>query len=149
LSGEPQAAAGLASAAASILFQGQGNVNQEFRYYMHDGPRAISFELAGHLSDSAARELEQARRTAASTALGRLLIVELSYVTGVDAEGRAMLRSWRTDGAQFIAKAPLGRTILESITQEGSAPVAETARSQTWRPVFLASLLAILLRMSK
>ena len=27
-------------------------MNHEFRYYMHDGPHAFSFELAGKLSDA-------------------------------------------------------------------------------------------------
>ena len=116
-------------------------MNKEFRYYMHDGPDAISFELAGHLSDRAARELEQAKRTASSTARGRSLIVDLSYVTGVDTEGRAMLRGWHVDGAQLVATVPLARTILESITRQGAT---ETARSQTWRPVLAASFFAMM-----
>ncbi len=53
----------------------------EFRYYMHDGPHALSFELAGELSDNAARELEQAWRAASSVIGNRSLIVDLSYVT--------------------------------------------------------------------
>lgn len=119
------------------------NMNKEFRYYMHDGPDAISFELAGHLSGPAARELEQARRTASSTAHGRSLIVDLSYLTGADSEGRATLRGWYADGAQLVAKVPLAKTILESITRDRAAPVTQTARSQTWRPVLLASSLVM------
>ncbi len=118
-------------------------MNKEFRYYMHDGPDAISFELAGHLSDRAARELEQARRTASSTARGRSLIIDLSYVTGVDTEGRAMLRGWYVDGAQLVAKLPIAKTILASITRQSPAQIAETARSQTWRPVFVAFFIAL------
>jgi ABC-type transporter Mla MlaB component len=118
-------------------------MNKKFRYYMHDGPDAISFELAGHLSDGAARELEQARRTASSTAGGRSLIVDLSYVTGVDTEGRAMLRGWYGDGVQLVAKVPLAKAILASITRQSPAMIAETARSQTWRPVLVASFFAM------
>jgi ABC-type transporter Mla MlaB component len=145
LNNQTQAAAGSWSTAAfNSLARSSENMDQEFRYYMHDGPDAISFELAGHLSDRAARELEQARRTASSTARGRSLIVDLSYVTGVDTEGRAMLRGWHADGAQLVAKVPLARMILESITRQSAAPIVETARRQTWRPVLVASFLAIM-----
>ncbi len=96
-------------------------MNKEFRYYVHDGPDATSFELAGHLSDRAARELEQARRTASSTTHGRSLIVDLSHVTGADPEGQAMLRGWHADGAQLVAKVPLAKSILASITRKSPA----------------------------
>lgn len=39
---------------------------------------------------------------------------------------------------------PLARTILASIAHQGATLVAETARSQTWRADFLASLFAIM-----
>jgi hypothetical protein len=119
-------------------------MNKEFRYYMHDGPNAFSFELAGHLSDHAARELEQVRRTASSTTGGRSLIVDLSYVTGIDSEGRAMLHGWYADGAQLVANRPAGRTIVESITGQGSTQIAEPARRQTWRPVLVAPFFAMI-----
>lgn len=118
-------------------------MNQQFRYYLHDGPDAIGFELSGHLSEGAARELEQARRTASSTASGRSLIVDLSYVTGADAAGLAMLRGWYADGAQLIAKSLPGRTVLESITHQTLTREMETARRRTWRPVFLLFLFAV------
>jgi hypothetical protein len=116
-------------------------MNKDFCYYMHEGPGAIRFELAGHLSNCAAREL--AKRVVSSSGRGHSLIIDLSYVTGVDGE-RAMLRGWYADGAQLVAKAPLARTIIEPITHEGPTLIAETARSQTWVPVFLVSLLAIM-----
>src|SRR5258708_256823 len=109
--------------------------NNEFRYYMHDGSGAFSFELAGTLSDSAARELEQARRTASSTMAGRALIVDLSYVTHIDALGRAMLRRWHEDEAQLVAKQPEARAIVASITGKTPELVAQAAQHQTWFPI--------------
>jgi len=53
----------------------------DFRYYMHDGSAAFSFELAGRLSDEGARELQQTWQTASSMIGNRSLIVDLSYVT--------------------------------------------------------------------
>ena len=117
--------------------------NNEFRYYMHDGPGAFSFELAGTLSDSAARELDQARRTASSTVAGQALIVDLSYVTQVDALGLSMLRRWYEDGAQLVAKQPRARAIVASITGKAPALIAQGTQHQTWFPVRAATFSAL------
>src|SRR5579885_1699752 len=105
----------------------------EFRYYMHDGANAFSFELAGTITDAAARELEQAWKTASSAALGQSLIVDLNYVTGVDAAGREILRRWYDEGAQLVAKRPLARSIVASITGQAFEVVADSALRRTWR----------------
>ena len=137
------AAGGYSPTAASVRPRGQvKQMNNEFRYYIHDGPHAFSFELAGNLSERAAGELERARRTASSAALGRSLIVDLSYVSHVDASGRAMLRRWHDLGAQLVAKLPHARTIVESITGQDPELTAETAQSRTWRPVSVLALCA-------
>jgi hypothetical protein len=62
--------------------------NTAFRYYMHDGSAAFSFELSGKLSDEAAGKLETAWRTASSVIGQRNLMVDLTYVTSIDAAGR-------------------------------------------------------------
>jgi hypothetical protein len=51
----------------------------------------------------------------------RSLIVDLSYITGVDNEGRAMLHGWYAGGAQLIATRPAARKIVESITRQDTA----------------------------
>jgi len=53
---------------------------QALRYYMHDGPAAFRFELAGDLNDEGARRLEQDWSTASSVIGDRLLIVDLTFV---------------------------------------------------------------------
>jgi hypothetical protein len=112
----------------------------EFRYYMHDGPHALSFELAGELSDNAARELEQAWRAASSVIGNRSLIVDLSYVTHVDPGGQTVLRRWYDNGAQFVAKLSPARLIVESITGQGPESIAAAAPHQTWLPFRAAAL---------
>jgi len=102
-------------------------MSDKFRYYMHDGPSAFSFELAGKLSDNAAGELEQAWRTASSVRPGRSLIVDISYVTQVDLAGRAMLRRWHDGGAQLVAKSPQARAIAASITGQSPEFIAANA----------------------
>jgi len=94
--------------------------NNLFRYYMHDGPHAFSFELSGVLAGAAVGELAQAWRTASSTVRGQAFVIDLSYVTEVDEAGQRMLRQWFESGAELVAKWPAARAIIRSIT--GQAP---------------------------
>jgi len=106
----------------------------DFRYYMHDGSAAFSFELAGRLSDEGARELQETWRTASSMIGDRSLIVDLSYVTGVDAAGEKLLRGWHEQGAQLVARSAQARALLQSITGQAGAELSATARHATWLP---------------
>jgi hypothetical protein len=114
--------------------------NSDFRYYMHDGTTAFSFELAGRLSKDGARELQQSWRTASSTIEGRSLIVDLSYVTSIDVAGRHLLRRWHDRGAQFVAKSPEAKALIRSITGQSVGDLVATARHPTWLPVPGAAL---------
>lgn len=106
----------------------------DFRYYMHDGAAAFSFELAGKLSDDGARELQQIWRTASSVIGDRSLIVDLSYVTGIDLAGQKLLRGWHDSGAQLVAKLPAARALIRSITGQPASQLSATARHSTWLP---------------
>src|ERR1700688_2335236 len=70
-------------------------------YYMHDGPDAFRFELTGRLSEDAARDLEQAWCTAASTIGNRRVIIDLSGLTGIDRNGHELPGRWAGEGAQL------------------------------------------------
>ena len=74
------------------------------RYYMHDGPDAFRFELTGRLSKDAARDLEQAWRTAESTIGKRLVIIDLSGLTGIDRHGHELLDRWARRCRLFIRR---------------------------------------------
>jgi hypothetical protein len=106
----------------------------DFSYYMHDGSAAFSFELAGRLSDEGARELQQTWQTASSMIGDRSLIVDLSYVTAVDAGGQKLLRGWHDRGAQLVAKSPEARALIQSITGQAVGELSATARHSTWLP---------------
>jgi ABC-type transporter Mla MlaB component len=110
-------------------------IDGDFQFYMHDGTAAFSFELMGRITDRAARELKQAWNAASSAADGQSLIVDLSYVTQVDEEGRALLRDWYNGGAELVAKRPQGRSIVASITGQRFDIVSEAPRYHTWRPL--------------
>ena len=109
--------------------------NSDFRYYMHDGTTAFSFELAGRLSKDGARELQQSWRTASSTIEGRSLIVDLSYVTSIDIAGQHLLRGWHDRGAQLVAKSPEARALVQAITGQSFGDLVASARHPTWLPV--------------
>ena len=79
--------------------------SQTLQYYMHDGPSAFRFELAGNLNNEAARDLDQAWRTASSMIGDRALVIDMTFVTGAEKEGRSLLARWYAEGAQLIANA--------------------------------------------
>src|SRR5271165_1671444 len=87
-----------------VVFIGTIMANQALQYYMHDGPAAFRFVLAGDLNGEGARRLDQDWRTASSVIGDRRLIVDMTSVTGVDEQGRALLAQWHVEGAEFIAK---------------------------------------------
>jgi len=71
-------------------------------YYLHDGSSEFRIQLAGHLSQSNARDLEEAWRTASSAIDGKGLIVDLSHVTSIDASGCELLDKWHAQGAKLV-----------------------------------------------
>jgi len=85
-------------------------------YYMHDGPAAFRFELAGELDSNDAARLEQDWRVASSVVGNRTLIIDMSFVTSIDDTARNLFRRWHARGAQFAAKSRGSRELVESIT---------------------------------
>ena len=106
----------------------------DFTYYMHDGPAAFSFELAGTISPDDATELEQAWRTASSVIGGRILVVDLSFVTRIDEAGQNLLRRWHEQGAKLVAKSQSARLLVESII--GAPLPAAATHVPTYAPFF-------------
>jgi ABC-type transporter Mla MlaB component len=115
----------------------------DFSYYMHDGTAAFSFELAGRLSDEGARELQQTWQAASSMIGDRSLIVDLSYLTGIDDAGQRLLREWYDRGAQLVAKSPEARALVQSITGQAAGELSATARHSTWLPFRRTTLRAL------
>lgn len=111
--------------------------NQALQYFMHDGPSAFRFELAGDLDNEGARRLEQDWRTASSTIGGRALIVDLTFVTSAGEEARALLARWHAAGARIVAKSKASRELAEEIV--GQPPSEFAAKDNagagwTWLP---------------
>ncbi len=123
------------------------------QYFMHDGPSAFRFELAGNLDDDGARRLEQDWRTASSVVGARALIVDLTFVTGVDEAGSELLRRWNAMGAQLIAGSKVARQLVEGVLGEPlrkRAVVGRAVESRTWLPfrTFFAAPARMLLVMA-
>ena len=91
------------------------------------GP-AFRFELAGDLSNEAARELDQAWRMASSMVGDRALVVDMTFVTGAGRDGRSLLARWYAEGAELIARSKVSRTLAEAIV---GAPLPEPASASS------------------
>jgi hypothetical protein len=132
-------------------------MNQALQYYMHDGPVAFRFELAGELNNEAARDLEQAWRTASAVIGDRALVVDMTFLACAGREGRSLLARWYAAGAHLVAKSKDSRQLAESIVGEplrGYGSITNTGGERTWLPfhtsfgapkLHLALLLAVLL----
>src|SRR5712692_6141610 len=103
--------------------------NQALQCYMHDGPTAFRFELAGNLNHEGARRLDQDWHTASSVIGDRVLIVDMTFVTGVDGQGRVLLTRWHREGARLIANSKASRALAESILGEPLPEPPASART--------------------
>jgi hypothetical protein len=104
------------------------------RYYIHGGPSALRFELAGDLNAGDAWRLEQDWRGVSSAIGNRLLVVDLSFVTGIDEAARSLFKHWYARGAEFAASSKQSRELVESITEHPYT--RETSREPTYQPWF-------------
>lgn len=111
--------------------------NHTLQYYMHDGPSAFRFELSGDLDREGARRLEQDWRTASSVLDGRSVIVDMTFVTGVDDAGGALLARWHREGAQIVAKSKRSTQLAEMALEkplEVTHRVMRPGQDGTWTP---------------
>lgn len=111
----------------------------ELLFYMHDGPRAFRFELAGNLEGEEVRKLDQAWRTASSTFDDKVLAVDITFLTAVDEKGRDLLKRWANAGAHLIANSDASRALAESITGRVYAESSNAAMGPTFNPRFTTS----------
>jgi hypothetical protein len=107
-------------------------------FYMHDGPNTFRFELSGNLAGAEVGKLDQAWRTASSTFGDKVIAVDITYLTGADQEGRALLGRWAGAGAHLIANSEVSQSLVESIT---GIPYSSSNRSvgPTFEPRFTSS----------
>lgn len=111
--------------------------SQALDFYMHDGPTAFQFELAGDLNHEGARRLDRAWRTASPVIGDRKLIVDMTFVTSADEQGRALLACWYRERARLVANSKSSRELAESIVGERlPEPTAGAGASERTRHPF-------------
>jgi hypothetical protein len=107
------------------------------QYFMHYGPAAFRFELAGELDTEGAHSLERDWLSASSVIGVHALIVDLTFVTGAEKEGRMLLARWYAAGARFVAQSKVSRRLVEAITgkplSEFTSP-GTAIEDRTWLP---------------
>jgi hypothetical protein len=106
--------------------------SDDLKIYIHDGATSFRFEIEGSLSGKGARELEQSWCTASSMIRNRSLVIAVGNVNRIDPFGRALLRRLQEAGARFVAKSPLAKILVGSIT--GQPVISEIAATKydTW-----------------
>jgi len=103
-------------------------------YCIHVGPSAVGFELAGDLNAGDASRLEHDWHAVRSAIGNRLLVVDLSFVTGIDEAARSLFKRWYARRAEFVASSKQSRELVESITEHPYT--RESPHEFTYQPWF-------------
>jgi anti-anti-sigma regulatory factor len=75
------------------------------------------FQLEGRLAGPWVQELELCWRSAADAQLNTPVRVDLSAVTFIDADGKALLGQMYREGAELVASGCLNKCMVEEIMQ--------------------------------
>jgi anti-anti-sigma regulatory factor len=88
------------------------------RITVHDNPEALTIQLEGRVAEPSVRELEASWRGAVAGRRRRVLRVDLTGVTSLDAAGKTCLAAMHRRGAEFMAADCLTKAVVEEITHE-------------------------------
>lgn len=91
------------------------------------GSESMSFKLEGRLAGPWVEELDTCWRQRAANPQGRT-VVDLSGVTFVDVDGKALLTRMWQQGAELRATGCLTKCIVEEITKPGRADACRSSR---------------------
>jgi len=87
------------------------------RITVHHDSGALTFQLEGRLAGQLLQALEECWRTTLADAPGRVVRVDLTAVTFIDAAGRECLATMHRQGAELIAAGCATRDIVAEITR--------------------------------
>src|SRR5258708_8458834 len=107
-------------------------MKRHLNYYLHDGSGEFRIQIAGHLSQSNARDLEEAWRTASSTIDGKCLIVDLSHVTSIDVSSRELLDKWHTQRARLVFNSSEAHARIQVMTGVTTTLLDPIPNPSTW-----------------
>ena len=79
--------------------------------------QSTTLQLEGRLAGAWVKELEKCCRSAVHTKTTRPLVIDLSAVTYIDAEGRDLLKKIYRAGAELVASGCLTSCVVKEITQ--------------------------------
>ncbi|HZT37057.1 MAG TPA: STAS domain-containing protein [Bryobacteraceae bacterium] len=85
------------------------------RITLHDSPTVLRFQLEGKLVGPWVAELRRSWQTTWSVQAGRKLVIDLTDVAFIDDSGKQLLSELYELGAQFVARQPLTRAIVEQV----------------------------------
>lgn len=77
----------------------------------------LFFQLEGKLAGPWVKELERCWRSAADTQQSYSVRVDLSAVTFIDGDGKALLGQMYKEGAELVASGCLNKCIVEEVMQ--------------------------------
>lgn len=110
-----------------------------FELYQHDSPEAFRLVVKGGFYDAGAAQVELALKAARPTLIGRLVIVDVSEVSGVDDAALAFLRQMAESGVHIIARQPPKcAELLHLLDLE--APLLPACRRDIWPLRWLRTL---------
>jgi hypothetical protein len=108
------------------------------RFFRHNDPDAVRFELAGTLGGVDVESLYQAWQKEALVAELKTVIVDITFITEADQQGRALLAIMHRFGAQVIANSPESSAIAQPIVTE---PIDTTTSKPGWFRRFIGLLM--------
>jgi ABC-type transporter Mla MlaB component len=101
----------------------------KLQFFIHHDSDALRIELAGSLSCPDVESVLQAWQKEFSTAAGRTLVADISYVADADKHGRALLAMWHRSGARIVARSPQSWALAKPIVNQ---PVDADAPKRGW-----------------
>jgi anti-anti-sigma regulatory factor len=87
------------------------------RITLQSQDRVLVFVLEGRLVGPWVKELERCWRSAADTQQSYPVRVDLSAVTFIDGDGKALLGQMYKEGAELVASGCLNKCIVEEVMQ--------------------------------
>jgi outer membrane protein TolC len=109
-----------------------------FQFFTHNDPDAVRIEVAGKLAGADVEALHQAWQREALTDEVRPVVVDITFVTGADQYGRALLTVMHRFGAQIIADSPESLAIAHPIVTK---PIDGVVSKPGWFKKLLRFLL--------
>ncbi len=108
------------------------------QFFIHNDPDAVRIEVAGKLGGADVETLHQAWQREAFTDEVKPVVVDITFVTGADQYGRALMIMMHRFGTQIIADSPESAAIAQPIVTE---PIERALPKPTWFTKLLRFLL--------